>query len=203
MSLAPSSRLNPQSNIIITPLHAPHLPAVSPTLSYSMGKPATLVIANTSGSLPASVRPNSEARKQTATLGGLTCEFQDHKPMGGSSSESHAAVRLHFLTRSVLNKELLLIYSPLSSNCHLHPSYLPPRKKPRRSEGNFPEIPPHLHNTSAPLWYLTFHFSSSAFFPLSSLRSPLRAFELLRIPKGFYLSVPIVSCTYHIYCVRN
>lgn len=145
MSLAPSSRLNPQSNIIITPLHAPHLPAVSPTLSYSMGKPATLVIANTSGSLPASVRPNSEARKQTATLGGLTCEFQDHKPMGGSSSESHAAVRLHFLTRSVLNKELLLIYSPLSSNCQYFTCilliYLP-----EKNQGDQKETSPKSHH---------------------------------------------------------
>ena len=43
---------------------------LSPTLSYSMAKPATLVIANTSGSLPASVPPNSEDRKQKATAGG-------------------------------------------------------------------------------------------------------------------------------------
>lgn len=132
-----------------------------------MGKPATLVIANTSGSLPASVRPKSEARKQTATLGGLTCEFQDHKPMGGSSSESHAAVRLHFLTRSVLNKELLLIYSPLSSNCQYFTCilliYLP-----EKNQGDQKETSPkshHIFTTHLPhcgTWPSTFlaqHFS--------------------------------------------
>ena len=53
---------------------------LSPTLSYSMAKPATLVIANTSGSLPASVPPNSEDRKQKATLGGLTVNFKPTSP---------------------------------------------------------------------------------------------------------------------------
>ena len=100
---APLSRLNPRSIIIITSLHSPHLPAVSPTLSYSMAKPATRVTASTSGSLPATVQPKSEARKQTATLGGLTVNFKTRKPTGGSS-ESNAAATLHFLTHSVLNK---------------------------------------------------------------------------------------------------
>lgn len=80
VSCAPLSRLNSRSIIIITSLHAPHLPAVSPTLSYSMAKLATPVTANTSGSLPATMQPNSEARKQTATLGGLTVNFKTESP---------------------------------------------------------------------------------------------------------------------------
>lgn len=83
---APLSRLNPRLIIIITALHAPHPPAVSPALSYSMAKPATRVTANTSGSLPATVQPNSEARKQTATLGGLTVNFKTASPRGDQVS---------------------------------------------------------------------------------------------------------------------
>lgn len=77
---------------------------LSPTLSYSMAKPATLVIANTSGSLPASVPPNSEDRKQKATLGGLTVNFKTTSPRVDPQVRPMQAVMRRFLTHSVLNK---------------------------------------------------------------------------------------------------
>lgn len=79
VSCAPLSRLNPRSIIIITSLHAPHLPAVSPTELFN-GQACTPVTANTSGSLPATVQLNSEAREQTATPAGLTVNVKTASP---------------------------------------------------------------------------------------------------------------------------
>lgn len=85
-----------------------------------------------------------------------------------------------------------VVYAPLSSNGQYPnphpPSHLLPRGEIRKPEDNFPQIPPpHLHNISALYSACPSILRAQHFLRFWGLRTPLHSYEILRMPKSFYL----------------